>query len=152
MLNPDYKIEQLDNGLKVIMEEIPYLRSVSVGFLVGAGSKNENKDNTGISHFIEHMQFKGTAKRSAFDIAQDIFYLTIEAFLEAIKASDDEASASYQDFVAIDGIGPKVAASIVDFFKEPHNAEAVSALLDSTNSLGMILPSSTSMGFRTVKR
>ena len=60
-------------------------------------------------------------------------YLTIEAFLEAIKASDDEDSASYQDFVAIDGIGPKVAASIVDFFKEPHNAEAVAALLDQVS-------------------
>jgi len=72
MLNPDYKIEKLSNGLTVVMEEVPYIRSVSVGFLVGAGSKNETKDNAGISHFIEHMQFKGTAKRTSLDIAQEM--------------------------------------------------------------------------------
>ncbi|MDD5382765.1 MAG: pitrilysin family protein [Candidatus Margulisbacteria bacterium] len=59
----------LSNGLKIITEEIPTMRSVSMGILIGAGSGNETAKESGISHFIEHMAFKGTAKRSAFEIA-----------------------------------------------------------------------------------
>lgn len=54
------------------MEEIPTLRSASVGILAGVGSKQETDDISGISHFIEHMLFKRTAKRSAQDIAEEI--------------------------------------------------------------------------------
>ena len=59
----------LDNGIRVVCEKIPYLRSVSIGIWVGTGSRNESKLNNGISHFIEHMLFKGTEKRTAKDIA-----------------------------------------------------------------------------------
>ncbi len=52
------------------MEEIPTVRSVTIGLWVLAGSRNETKENNGISHFIEHMFFKGTKKRSAKDIAE----------------------------------------------------------------------------------
>lgn len=62
----------LDNGVRVIFEKIPYVRSVSVGIWVGAGSRNEEKEINGISHFIEHMLFKGTKKRSAKEIAESI--------------------------------------------------------------------------------
>ena len=59
----------LDNGLRVVMEDIPFVRSVSFGIWVKNGSRNEDKNTNGISHFIEHMLFKGTDKRSAKDIA-----------------------------------------------------------------------------------
>ena len=63
---------KLTNGIRVVMEEIPFLQSVSIGIWVKAGSVDEDKDNYGISHFIEHMLFKGTTNRSAKEIAQDI--------------------------------------------------------------------------------
>lgn len=59
----------LDNGLRIVYEQIPYLRSISIGIWVGTGSRNENTTNNGISHFIEHMLFKGTKNRTARDIA-----------------------------------------------------------------------------------
>ncbi len=62
----------LDNGLRLVYEKIPYVRSVSVGVWVGTGSRNENIKNNGISHFIEHMLFKGTTNRSAKQIAESI--------------------------------------------------------------------------------
>nr|MBO2470252.1 peptidase M16 [Bacillota bacterium] len=52
----------LDNGLRVITESIPSVRSVSIGVWVGTGSKYETRTTNGISHFIEHMMFKGTTR------------------------------------------------------------------------------------------
>ncbi|WP_338556018.1 pitrilysin family protein [Paenibacillus sp. KS-LC4] len=62
----------LSNGLRVVVEYIPTCRSVSFGIWVKTGSRNETPENNGISHFIEHMLFKGTDQRSAKDIA-DLF-------------------------------------------------------------------------------
>lgn len=67
-----YYKDVLPNGLRIIYEEIPYVQSVSVGIWVGAGSRYEKRQNNGISHFIEHMLFKGTSQRSAKDIAEQI--------------------------------------------------------------------------------
>ena len=67
-----YKKHILDNGVRVVCEKIPYVRSVSLGIWVKTGSRNENGRNNGISHFIEHMLFKGTEKRSAAEIAETI--------------------------------------------------------------------------------
>lgn len=61
---------QLDNGLRIIMEKIPTCRSVSFGIWVKTGSRNENEHNNGVSHFIEHMLFKGTNRHTAKDIAE----------------------------------------------------------------------------------
>ncbi len=63
------KITKLSNGIRVATENIPYLRSISVGIWVGAGCFAEDAANNGISHFIEHMLFKGTKNRSAMEIA-----------------------------------------------------------------------------------
>ncbi|MEW9667686.1 M16 family metallopeptidase [Ammoniphilus sp. 3BR4] len=60
----------LDNGVRVIIEKIPTVRSVALGIWVGTGSRNEEPANNGISHFIEHMLFKGTRSRSAKEIAE----------------------------------------------------------------------------------
>ena len=62
----------MDNGLRVVFEKIDHVQSVSTGIWVGAGSINETTINNGISHMIEHMLFKGTKTRSAFDIAEEI--------------------------------------------------------------------------------
>ncbi|MBA2848236.1 insulinase family protein [Thermosulfuriphilus ammonigenes] len=62
----------LPNGLRVVTERIPGLRSVSVGIWVNVGSRDETKEINGIAHFIEHMVFKGTGRRSALDIAKEI--------------------------------------------------------------------------------
>ena len=62
----------LPNGLRVIGERIPHYRSVSVGLWVGAGSQYETPSEAGVSHFLEHMAFKGTSKRSARQIAEEM--------------------------------------------------------------------------------
>lgn len=67
-----YKKKILPNGLRIVLEEIPYVRSVSMGVWIQAGSRNEQPELKGISHFIEHMVFKGTGRRSARDIAEEI--------------------------------------------------------------------------------
>ncbi|HMK34705.1 MAG TPA: pitrilysin family protein [Desulfomonilaceae bacterium] len=67
-----YRKTTLDNGIRIVTEEIPYLQSVSLGIWVRSGSRFEHPAVNGICHFIEHMLFKGTHRRSAFDIAKEI--------------------------------------------------------------------------------
>jgi predicted Zn-dependent peptidase len=67
-----YQKTILDNGIRVITEQIPYLKSVSIGVWVTTGSRDEHPHENGISHFIEHLLFKGTERRTAFDIAKEI--------------------------------------------------------------------------------
>ncbi|MDY6367455.1 MAG: pitrilysin family protein [Clostridia bacterium] len=67
----DY-FKKFDNGLRLVVSKIEGMTSVSFGVLVKTGSVNENEKNNGISHFIEHTVFKGTDKRSAFDISDGI--------------------------------------------------------------------------------
>jgi len=62
----------LANGLRVISERMPHVRSVSVGIWVCTGSRRETAERNGLSHFIEHMLFKGTTSRSAEDIARSV--------------------------------------------------------------------------------
>lgn len=62
----------LHNGIRVVSENIPAVRSVTIGIWVGTGSRNEEILNHGVSHFIEHLMFKGTESRSAKDIAETI--------------------------------------------------------------------------------
>lgn len=67
-----YNRYTLDNGLRIVTEHIPFVKSISIGVWIEVGSKNENSINNGISHFIEHMLFKGTSTRSSKDIAEVI--------------------------------------------------------------------------------
>lgn len=68
----DVELTTLANGIRVVTEQMPHVRSVSVGIWIGTGSRRENPEENGISHFIEHMVFKGTANRSAEDIARSV--------------------------------------------------------------------------------
>src|SRR5688572_6523466 len=64
--------EVLDNGLRLITETMPHVRSVTIGVWLMRGSRHETDERSGIAHFVEHMLFKGTDTRSAEDIAQAI--------------------------------------------------------------------------------
>lgn len=68
----DIATTKLPNGVRVITEVMPHVRSVSVGIWVGTGSRREVGAENGISHFIEHMLFKGTENRTAEDIARSV--------------------------------------------------------------------------------
>jgi len=67
-----YRKTVLDNGMRVISEEIAHVRSISIGIWIECGSRYEDAQTNGAAHFIEHMLFKGTERRSAFDIAAAI--------------------------------------------------------------------------------
>ena len=62
----------LDNGLRLITEAMPHVRSVTIGVWLNRGSRHESDERSGIAHFVEHMLFKGTDTRTAEDIAQSI--------------------------------------------------------------------------------
>ena len=62
----------LPNGFRIVTEHMPSLQSASVGVWVTAGGRNERPEQNGIAHFLEHMAFKGTAKRSSLEIAEVI--------------------------------------------------------------------------------
>ena len=62
----------LDNGIRVVTHEMPGQRSATLGIWVENGSRHESDDQNGISHFIEHLLFKGTERRSAAQIAEEI--------------------------------------------------------------------------------
>jgi predicted Zn-dependent peptidase len=62
----------LGNGVTILSENVPYLRSATVGVWVSVGSRAESPPENGIGHFIEHMLFKGTARRQAIDISREI--------------------------------------------------------------------------------
>lgn len=67
-----YTKQTLSNGIRVVMEDIPYVNSVSIGIWVKNGSINEDKPENGVSHFIEHLLFKGTVNRTSKEIAETI--------------------------------------------------------------------------------
>jgi len=67
-----YRKSVLPNGIRVISEAIPYVKSATLGIWAGTGARNEQDHNHGVSHFIEHLMFKGTEKRTAKDIAETV--------------------------------------------------------------------------------
>jgi predicted Zn-dependent peptidase len=65
-----YVLSELDSGERVISEKVPSVRSVAIGFWIGAGSRDERDDRAGVSHFIEHLLFKGSRSYDAQQIAE----------------------------------------------------------------------------------
>ena len=63
--------EVLDNGLRLITETMPHVRSVTIGVWLTRGSRHETDERSGIAHFVEHMLFKGSDTRTAEDIAKE---------------------------------------------------------------------------------
>ncbi len=68
----DVEVTRLSNGIRVITERMPHVRSIAVGVWVGTGSRSEHPREIGISHFLEHMLFKGTHTRTAEGIAREV--------------------------------------------------------------------------------
>src|SRR5882724_8120683 len=81
-----YQITLLPSGLAVATTEMPHMASVSLGFWVGVGGRYESAELNGASHFIEHLLFKGTKKRSAKEISQAIE--GIGGYLNAFTGED----------------------------------------------------------------
>jgi len=91
----NYEITELENGIRIISEHIPYFRSISLGIWVTSGSRGESKNLNGITHLIEHLVFKGTKKRSNREIA--IEFDSVGADYNAF--TDKENSCFYCDFI-----------------------------------------------------
>ena len=68
--NPMYKKSTLENGIRIVTETIPGLRSISIGILIDAGLRNESPDQSGLAHLVEHVMFGGTSSRNAAQISQ----------------------------------------------------------------------------------
>ncbi len=66
------KYHTFPSGLRLYFERKPYTKSIAIGVFVGVGSAYEEEKNNGLAHFLEHLSFKGTEKRSAFDIANEM--------------------------------------------------------------------------------
>ena len=82
----DIERAELSNGLVVVTERMPHVRSVSVGIWLGTGSRGEVPARNGIAHFIEHMVFKGTERRTAEEIAQSVD--SVGGMLDAFTAKE----------------------------------------------------------------
>lgn len=76
----------LDNGLKIITEHVESVKSVAVGIWAKTGSRNESKKQYGVTHFLEHMLFKGTENRSSLDIAMSME--SVGGYLNAFTSSE----------------------------------------------------------------
>jgi len=85
--NSMYQITRLKNGLTIATAEMPHMASVSLGIWVGVGGRYEPAEISGVSHFIEHLLFKGTKKRSAEKISQDVE--GIGGYLNAFTAEEN---------------------------------------------------------------
>lgn len=103
----------LQNGLRVIAEPLPHLRSVSIGVWVRAGSILESPEENGLSHFIEHLAFKGTERRSARQIAQEM-----DAVGGYLNAATSKLSTTYYAKV-IDEDLPLAADILADIVIHP---------------------------------
>lgn len=66
------RVSQLENGIRLVSHEMPWVESVSFGVWIEIGARHEPENLNGISHFLEHMAFKGTKKRTALDLAEEI--------------------------------------------------------------------------------
>lgn len=71
-MNEEYNILTLPNGVRIITQQVPAVRSAALGIWVGTGSRHEKKTEGGAAHFIEHMVFKGTGKRTAAQLAGEM--------------------------------------------------------------------------------
>ncbi len=112
MINRDV----LPNGVRIVTESIDYVQSASIGVWVGVGARDESDDLRGISHVIEHMLFKGTKKRTAQQIADEID--TVGGYLNAF--TDKEYTCYYSKVlseyidVAVDVLSDMFLNSVID--------------------------------------
>jgi predicted Zn-dependent peptidase len=70
LAGPEHKLTELDSGVRVVTEAVPSVRSIALGMFIGTGSRNEAPAQAGVSHFLEHLLFKGTDRFSSVEIDQ----------------------------------------------------------------------------------
>jgi predicted Zn-dependent peptidase len=114
--SPDLRITRLDNGVTVVTEAMPGVATATLGVWVGAGSRHERPEESGLSHLIEHMAFKGTTTRSARRIAEDIENVggDINAATSAEGTSYTARVLGEDAGVALDVIGDILTDSVFD--------------------------------------
>ncbi|MEM8796203.1 MAG: pitrilysin family protein [Pseudomonadota bacterium] len=95
----NYRITRLNNGLTIVTDSMPHLKSAALGVWVNAGSRAESDTEHGLAHLLEHMAFKGTATRSAGDIAEEI-----EAVGGELNAATSAESTAYYARVLSDEV------------------------------------------------
>src|SRR5579862_5268956 len=66
----EHRLTTLDSGIRIVTERMPSVRSVSLGFWIGTGSRGESESEAGLSHLLEHLLFKGSSKYSSLEIDQ----------------------------------------------------------------------------------
>jgi predicted Zn-dependent peptidase len=141
-----YRKTVLDNGLRILTSAMPHTRSVSIGFFIGVGSRYESDEQSGVSHFIEHMVFKGTTRRpTARDIA-----VAIEGIGGLFNASTGREASTYWAKVAQPHLDIAIDV-LVDMLRhakfEPEEInrerrviiEEINLTLDTPNSLVHLL-------------
>jgi len=108
--------KKLSNGISVVLETMPYLRSVAFGIWIKVGSSNENQENNGISHIIEHMLFKGTSNRTAKQIADDMARIGGDSNAYTSKECTSFYAVTLDEHlsIAIDIIGDMLNNSLID--------------------------------------
>jgi len=107
----------LPNGLRILTERMPHVRSVSIGVWLARGSRHETVEQSGIAHFVEHMLFKGTSTRTAEDIAQ-----TVDSIGGQMDAFTAKEYASYY-FKVLDDHLPLAVEVLADIVMNPAFSE-----------------------------
>ena len=107
------QVTRLPSGLSVVTDDMPHLKSAALGVWVGSGSRDETDDEHGISHLLEHMAFKGTRRRSAREIAEEI-----EAVGGDLNASTSVETTAYYARVLEDDV-PLALDVLSDILGEP---------------------------------
>lgn len=105
------ELTTLPNGIRIVSENVTHVRSASVGLWVGVGSRDEEDSNRGISHFIEHMLFKGTQRRTARQIADEI-----ESRGGHLNAFTDKEATCYETRVLAEDV-PLAIDILTDMFR-----------------------------------
>ena len=129
-----YYFTTLPNGTRIVSEFVPYVKSFSIGFWFNVGARDENTRNNGISHFIEHMVFKGTKRRTAKMIAEEI-----ESFGGYINAFTSKEHTCFYSKGLSNNIG-KTFSVISDMiqntlFRESHIKKEAGVVIDELKDL-----------------
>ena len=129
-----YYFTTLPNGTRIVSEYISYVKSFSIGFWFNVGARDENARNNGISHFIEHMVFKGTKRRTAKMIAEEI-----ESFGGYINAFTSKEHTCFYSKGLSNNIGKtfNVISDMIQnpLFRESHIKKEAGVVIDELKDL-----------------
>ena len=130
----NYYLTTLPNGTRIVSEFIPHVKSFTLGFWFNVGARDENLRNNGISHFIEHMLFKGTKKRTAKMIAEEI-----ESYGGYLNAFTSKEHTCYYSKGLTENLGRtfSVLSDLVQnpLFKDHHIKREAGVVIDELKDL-----------------